>query len=234
MARKWTKRDLMEIFEALIECNSTLTSHPAFRGKLDRNRNLFANQITREANGNIAYRSVDFDVDGIARQAVHGDAHLHRAAKFGQGFEYRYAVAQTCQVVGSGQATGSRTNDGYLLYLWFSHCESRCVTFAQIVLLGGKAFQRSDGDGLVHVTTSALVLAEVSADLTADVGQGIGLARQPVGFFVVPACDGVDVAPYVGVRWTGSLAGWKRFRGGCCSVARFAHTRRVLSISGQM
>lgn len=65
MARKWTKKDVVQIFEALIECNSNLTSHPAFRDKLDRNRNLFANQITREANGNIAYRSVDFETEGI-------------------------------------------------------------------------------------------------------------------------------------------------------------------------
>lgn len=65
MARKWTRKDLTQVFEALIECNSDLTSHPAFRGKLDRNRNLFANQITREANGNIAYRSVDFSVRGL-------------------------------------------------------------------------------------------------------------------------------------------------------------------------
>lgn len=65
MARKWTRKDLVQVFEALIECNSNLTSHPAFRDRLDRNRNLFANQVTREANGNIAYRSVDFDIDDI-------------------------------------------------------------------------------------------------------------------------------------------------------------------------
>ena len=63
MARKttWTKEDLVTIFEMLIERNSTLSSHRAFRDLLSRNESLFANQLTREANGNIAYRSVDFD-----------------------------------------------------------------------------------------------------------------------------------------------------------------------------
>lgn len=72
MARRWTKKDLVEIFEALIGCNSMLTSHPAFRDKLDRNRNLFANQVTREANGNIAYRSVDFEVEGVPDEEFWG------------------------------------------------------------------------------------------------------------------------------------------------------------------
>lgn len=72
MSRKWKKEDLIEIFETLIECGSTLTSHPAFRSLLDRNRNLFANQITREANGNIAYRSVDFNVDNLKDEEFWG------------------------------------------------------------------------------------------------------------------------------------------------------------------
>ena len=58
---KWTLKDLVKLFEQMLECGSTLTSDPMFRKLLSRNENLFANQITREANGNIAYRSVDFD-----------------------------------------------------------------------------------------------------------------------------------------------------------------------------
>ena len=63
MARvaKWTKKDLVKLFEILIERNPSITSDPAFRELLTRNENLFANQVTREANGNIAYSSVDFD-----------------------------------------------------------------------------------------------------------------------------------------------------------------------------
>ncbi len=58
---QWDKKDLVKLFEVLIEKDSALTSCTAFRDLLTRNENLFANQLTREANGNIAYRSVDFD-----------------------------------------------------------------------------------------------------------------------------------------------------------------------------
>jgi hypothetical protein len=63
MGRKahWTKEDLVRLFEILFENGSSITSDPSFRDLLTRNENLFSNQITREANGNIAYRSVDFD-----------------------------------------------------------------------------------------------------------------------------------------------------------------------------
>jgi len=60
-ATKWTKEDLVELFEILIDRNPSITSDPRFRNLLTRNESLFANQVTREANGNIAYRSVDFD-----------------------------------------------------------------------------------------------------------------------------------------------------------------------------
>jgi len=60
-ANKWTKKDLVELFEILIEKDPSITSDPLFRKLLSRNESLFANQVTREANGNIAYRSVDFD-----------------------------------------------------------------------------------------------------------------------------------------------------------------------------
>lgn len=66
MARTWTRNDIVKIFEYLLEQGSKITSHHTFRGLLDRNRNLFANQVTRESNGNIAYRSVDFDVTSLA------------------------------------------------------------------------------------------------------------------------------------------------------------------------
>jgi len=65
MAKKWTREEIIRLFEILIERNAPIISHPKFRRLLDRDDNLFANQVTREANGNIAYRTVDFDVDDI-------------------------------------------------------------------------------------------------------------------------------------------------------------------------
>jgi len=62
MAKKWTKEEVMRLFELLIESSTPIISHQEFRKHLSRNENLFTNQVIREANGNIAYRSVDCDV----------------------------------------------------------------------------------------------------------------------------------------------------------------------------
>lgn len=69
MAKKWKREDLVKIFEMLVERGCTLTSDPKYRKLLNRDECLFANQVTREANGNIAYRSVDFDVEGLEDEA---------------------------------------------------------------------------------------------------------------------------------------------------------------------
>lgn len=66
MTKKWTKEDVVKVFEILISRGSEITSHPKFRELLTRNENLFANQVTRQANGNIAYNSVDFDLNGLS------------------------------------------------------------------------------------------------------------------------------------------------------------------------
>ena len=67
--KKWTREEVIRIFEILIERNSNITSHPRFRKLLDRDQSLYANQVTREANGNIAYRSVDYDLEEIGDEA---------------------------------------------------------------------------------------------------------------------------------------------------------------------
>lgn len=66
MARKWTRKDAVKLIEILIERKATVISHPRFREQLDRDENLFTNQLIREANGSIAYRSVDVDVDNLS------------------------------------------------------------------------------------------------------------------------------------------------------------------------
>ncbi len=62
MAKKWTREEVIRLFEILVERESPLVSHPKFRALLNRDENLLTNQVIREANGNIAYRSVEFDV----------------------------------------------------------------------------------------------------------------------------------------------------------------------------
>ena len=59
---KWTRQEAVRVFEILLEKGNTLFSTPDFRSRLTRDENLLANQFTREANGNIAYRSVDFKI----------------------------------------------------------------------------------------------------------------------------------------------------------------------------
>ena len=61
--KKWTRPEAVRVFEILLEKGNTLFSGQHFRQHLSRDENLLANQFTREANGNIAYRSVDFKID---------------------------------------------------------------------------------------------------------------------------------------------------------------------------
>ncbi len=65
-----SREELMKVFEGLIELKMPLMSHRAFREGLTRDQNLAANQMTREANGNIAYKSVDFDLNGKSDQEI--------------------------------------------------------------------------------------------------------------------------------------------------------------------
>jgi hypothetical protein len=62
MGRKFTTEDLIKLFEHLIESNDSITSSNHFRKHLDRDEKLFANQVTKKANSNIAYRQVDCNV----------------------------------------------------------------------------------------------------------------------------------------------------------------------------
>lgn len=61
--KKWTRPEAAKVFEIFLERNLDLFSSPAFRQRLTRDENLLANQLTREANGSIAYRSVDFTIE---------------------------------------------------------------------------------------------------------------------------------------------------------------------------
>lgn len=63
--RKWSKEELIKIFEILIENECPLHTRPEFRQHFDRDGQLVVNQITRKATNNVAYRSVDFDLENI-------------------------------------------------------------------------------------------------------------------------------------------------------------------------
>lgn len=65
MSGKWTKKDLVEFLEVLVEHNVPVHNNPYFRKLLSRDQNLFMNQNVREATGNVAYKTVDFDIDEV-------------------------------------------------------------------------------------------------------------------------------------------------------------------------
>ena len=76
---KWKREDVLKIFEVLIERECPLYTHPEFRQGMTRDQHLFTNQVIREANGTVAYRSVDFDICGLSEaefwQRIDGTKH---------------------------------------------------------------------------------------------------------------------------------------------------------------
>lgn len=66
---KWTKEDVVEFLEVLIEHDVPVHSNPYFRKLLTRDQHLFMNQSVRSATGNVAYRTVDFDIDSLDDKA---------------------------------------------------------------------------------------------------------------------------------------------------------------------
>lgn len=68
MKRKFSKEELIKIFEVLIERECPLQTRPEFRKHYDRDGQLVINQLTRKATNNVAYRSVDFDFNNVNDQ----------------------------------------------------------------------------------------------------------------------------------------------------------------------
>jgi hypothetical protein len=68
MNKKWTREELIKIFEMLIENECPLHTRPEFRKHYDRDGHLVINQITRKATNNVAYRSVDFDIETVSEK----------------------------------------------------------------------------------------------------------------------------------------------------------------------
>jgi hypothetical protein len=64
--KRLTKEELIRIFEILIENESDIISRPEYRNKFNRDENLVINQLTRGATNNVAYRSVDFDINQMS------------------------------------------------------------------------------------------------------------------------------------------------------------------------
>lgn len=57
---------LLGVVERLLERDAKIVSHYKFRGVLDRDEKLAFNQAIRKARENIAYKDVNFDIDGMS------------------------------------------------------------------------------------------------------------------------------------------------------------------------
>ncbi len=70
MSRKWTKDELVKMFEVLVEKEQLVLTRPEFRNGFSREENLVINQLIRKATDNIAYKSVDFKVDEMSDEEI--------------------------------------------------------------------------------------------------------------------------------------------------------------------
>ena len=141
-------------------------------------------------------------------QAVLGDADSQHPARLGQGLEDGHIVAHHGQVVGSGQACRPRADNGHLTPVLFN---LRDFEFVYVELLAGKALQSTYGQSVIQVIAFALLLARVIAHQSADSGQGVGPANQPVCLLEFALSDQGDVALDIHVHRAGHLAGWRLF-----------------------
>ncbi len=66
MSKKLSKEDLIKLFELLIEKECSVHTHPEYRGRFNRDENLIINQVTRQATNNVAYKTVDFDLENMS------------------------------------------------------------------------------------------------------------------------------------------------------------------------
>src|SRR5689334_1624429 len=73
--------------------------------------------------------------------------------------------------------------------------------------LGKKTLERADLNWLVDFAAAAGALTRMSANAPADAGQGIGIAREAIGFFEPSFRNQRDVPSGVGVGRAGHHAG---------------------------
>jgi len=62
MKSGWTREEFVTFLEGLVREDIPAYNNPHFRGLLNRDQNLFMNQVVREATGRVAYSTVDRDV----------------------------------------------------------------------------------------------------------------------------------------------------------------------------
>jgi len=142
--------------------------------------------------------------EDILGQAVIGNAHPQHAARYWQSLKNGAGVAATGQMVGTGEAGGTGTDNGDFFAFPGDLGDGQ---FGQIHLVSGEALQIADGDGLVHLPAAAGALAGVGTDPADHPRQGQLLHDEFDGFLVFAHFDELDIALHLEGGRTGGDAG---------------------------
>src|SRR5271157_2308536 len=101
---------------------------------------------------------------------------MYHSAGHGCGFENRYRVAKQGQIMRRGRACRARADHGNLLRVFrarLSGVDINGISRFRSEPLGHKAFQSTDGNRQVKLSTAASGFAWVTTHAPADGGEGI-------------------------------------------------------------
>ncbi len=187
----------------------------------------------------MAQQVADLPVQNVRGQAVVGDAHAKHAAEGRQGLENGDLVALQAKVIGHGQPGGTGADHGHLFGA-VGDVRDRQVLGAD--LIGGEAFQVTDGQRCVHLLASALGFTGMRTYPPQHAGQGQPLQDQLHGFPVFSLSDELHIPLDIDAGGAGGRAGGAVFfvdgkrdghSLGECPVDRLAVGQSLVPFAGQ-
>ena len=140
-------------------------------------------------------------------QAVFRDAPVEHAAGHLLGLVDVHLMAQLGQVVGAGEAGGTRADDGHALARGLERDFVGHLERAAEGDIAHEALDGADGQRFVHLGAAAVPLAGMRADAAAHRGEGVLLPDEAVGVHQPPRGHEVHVAGHVHRGGAGVAAG---------------------------
>ena len=119
-----------------------------------------------------------FSVHHVLGQAEIGYGHARRAAQHGGGLEHRHVMTEKTEKIGAGHAGGAGTDDGHL-----SAGIGKGRQTGNHGSIGGKTFQRTNGDAFIIFAAVALEFAGMRAYAAGDAGEGIAAQKHGMSLF---------------------------------------------------
>ena len=126
------------------------------------------------------------------------------AAGFGQGFKNGGANPVSGQVIGGGKSRRSGPDNGHF---FFPCRQTRDLYIPGINLVRGESFEVSNGNGFIHLGSSAGVFAAMGADAAQNAGQGQLRHDNLEGFLIFSLAHHLHIALYVQSGRAGQSAG---------------------------